>query len=88
MYSVQVIPGSEMKKYVLKQFIHNESGQFLIGEIDENLFFMVPGESFKGENLFFMVPGESFEGDNLFFMSQVSRSKVRIFSLWSQVSRL
>jgi hypothetical protein len=38
-----VVPSDELKKYVLKQFVHNESGQFLVGEKEEDLYLLVPG---------------------------------------------
>ena len=38
-----MVPSDDLKKYVLKQFVHNDSGQFLVGEKEENLYLLVPG---------------------------------------------
>ena len=38
-----MVPSVDLKNYVLKQFVHNDSGQYLVGEREENLYLLVPG---------------------------------------------
>jgi len=39
----QVVSSDDLKKYSLKQFVHNDSGQFLVGEFEDNLYLLVAG---------------------------------------------
>lgn len=38
-----MVASEELKEYELKQFVHNESGQYLLGEKDDELYILVPG---------------------------------------------
>ena len=45
--SIQVIAASDLKKYTLKQFVHNDSGQYMVGELDGDLYLLVPGTPYS-----------------------------------------
>ena len=38
-----MVSSDDLKKYSLKQFVHNDSGQFLVGEFEDNLYLLVAG---------------------------------------------
>ena len=56
-----MVSSDDLKKYSLKQFVHNDSGQFLVGEFEDNLYLLVAGTVYSTLRVLpylFVGPGE------------------------------